>query len=186
MHPQIRRYMPSFLSISPSKRQNICMYPCTPPSPRDAPLHLQTQKMLCGLKEKPQDQSKPHPDQTPPELDFFKTQSVSRFITCLNGPVMWISMQQAFIAISSAKAEMYVTDECTKNILHIMNILTDIKLTSKFIKHVPVTIQNDNNACMWWSKNITTKGLRHVQIHKHVMHKDVSMGLFTVKHIGKN
>ena len=130
---------------------------------------------LCDANWGPQDQSKPPTDRPPPELEQFKTRSMSGFITWINGPVMWMSKRQTFTARSSAEAEIYATDECTKNILHIMNILNDLKLTDEFIKG-PVSIWNDNNACVCWSKNTTTKGLRHVQIRENAVRESVSMG----------
>jgi deoxyuridine 5'-triphosphate nucleotidohydrolase len=137
---------------------------------------------LCDSNWGPQDQSKPN-DKTPPiELDQFKTRSISGYITWLNGPVMWTSKRQTFTARSSAEAEIYATDECAKNLLHLINIISDLGLTSDLISG-PITIWNDNNACVCWSKNTTTKGLRHVQIRENAIREGVSAGIFDVKHI---
>ena len=141
---------------------------------------------LCDANWGPQDQSRPQEDKTPPELELFKTRSMSGFITWLNGPLMWISKRQTYTARSSAEAEIYATDECAKNILHLMNIIQDLDLTQELIQG-PINIWNDNNACVCWSKNTTTKGLRHVQIRENAVREGVMMGLFKVSHIeGKN
>jgi len=95
---------------------------------------------------------------------------------------MWTCKRQSFTARSSAEAEIYATDECAKNILHLLNIINDLGLTDSIING-PVDIWNDNNACVCWSKNTTTKGLRHVQIREKAVREGQCMGLFKVKHI---
>jgi hypothetical protein len=137
---------------------------------------------LCDSNWGPQDQSKPNDKSIPAELDLFKTRSISGYITWLNGPVMWSSKRQTFTARSSAEAEIYVTDECAKNLMHLINIIGDLGLTNELISG-PIPIWNDNNACVCWSKNTTTKGLRHVQIRENAIREGVSAGIFEVKHI---
>ena len=107
---------------------------------------------------------------------------MSGFITWFHGPLMWSSKRQTFTARSSAEAEIYATDECTKNILHLLHIIDDLHLTDDFI-HGPIQIWNDNNACVCWSKNTTTKGLRHVQIRENAVRESVAMGLIAINHI---
>jgi deoxyuridine 5'-triphosphate nucleotidohydrolase len=137
---------------------------------------------LCDANWGPQDQSKPNDKSVPAELDLFKTRSISGYITWLNGPVMWSSKRQTFTARSSAEAEIYATDECAKNLLHLLNLINDLGLTSDLTSG-PIPIWNDNNACVCWSKNTTTKGLRHVQIRENAIREGISAGLFDIKHI---
>ena len=107
---------------------------------------------------------------------------MSGFITWLHSPLMWVSKHQTFTARSSAKAEIYAADKCAKNILHILHIISNLGLTKDIISG-PVKIWNDNRACVCWSKNTTTKGLRHVQIRENAVREGVSMGLFNIEHI---
>ena len=73
-----------------------------------------------------------------------------------------------------------------KNILNLLHVIDDLDLTDDIITG-PVDIWNDNNACVCWSKNTTTKGLRHVQIRENAVREGQAMGLFKIKHIpGKN
>jgi hypothetical protein len=83
---------------------------------------------------------------------------------------------------SLAEAEIYATDKFAKNLLHLINIIKDLSLTSELISG-PIPIYNDNNACVCWSKNTTTKGLQHVQIWENAIREGVSSGIFDVKHI---
>jgi hypothetical protein len=141
---------------------------------------------LCDANWGPQDQSKPNPKHPLPEIDIFKSRSISGFLTWINGPVMWTSKRQTYTARSSAEAEIYATDECTKNIIHLKNIIEDLNLTSELISG-PVPIYNDDAACVCWSKNTTTKGLRHVQIRENAVREAISLNWVDVKHIaGEN
>ena len=47
----------------------------------------------------------------------------------------------------------------------------------------PTTVYNDNSACIQWSSNMTTKGLRHVQIRENAVRESVLNGFIEVKHI---
>lgn len=135
---------------------------------------------LCDANWGPQDQSRPKEGNKPQELELFKTRSMSGFITWMNGPIMWMLKRQTFTTRNSAEAEIYATDESAKNISHLLHIIDGIGLTKTLVKG-PITIWNDNRACVCWSKNTTTKGLRHVQIRENAVHEGVAMGLFNIK-----
>ena len=47
----------------------------------------------------------------------------------------------------------------------------------------PMTVYNDNSACIQWASNMTTKGLRHVQIREIAVRESVLNGFMTVKHV---
>ena len=47
----------------------------------------------------------------------------------------------------------------------------------------PTIIYNDNAACVQWSKNTTTKGLRHIQIRENAIREQCQSGFVTIKHI---
>lgn len=48
----------------------------------------------------------------------------------------------------------------------------------------PIPIKNDNKAAVKWSHNMTTKGLRHIQMRENAVCEQVQLGLITVEHIG--
>ena len=67
----------------------------------------------------PQDQSsKSHPT-TQSQLDLFKTRSLSGYLLLFGGPVHWMSKRQTITARSTTEAEIYATDECVKQLLHL-------------------------------------------------------------------
>jgi hypothetical protein len=47
----------------------------------------------------------------------------------------------------------------------------------------PTVIYNDNSACVSWSGNLTTKGLRHIQIQENAIRESVENNFIIVKHI---
>jgi len=143
---------------------------------------IQTPK-LTGISDAnwgPQDQSAPKSKITQPELELFKTRSISGHVITLHGPIHWSSKRQKITARSSCEAEIYATDECLKDILHIRHIIQDLHL-SQDILHTKTKIYNDNMACVMWSKNTTTKGLRHLQIRENAIRE--SSKIIEIEHV---
>ena len=130
-----------------------------------------------------QDQSVPTPNDTLTSLDLFKTRSIAGYIIWLGGPLDWMSKRQSYTARSSAQAEIGAIDECTKTIQQIRNILQDLQLTHIYGDE-PIHIHNDNAAAVQWSHNMTTKGLRYIQIRENAVRECVQSGIIDVKHIG--
>jgi hypothetical protein len=85
-----------------------------------------------------------------------------RFIDLL-GPLHWLSKRQLVTAGSSAEAEIYAMDECLKLLLELVQIINFLGVKDIFMPSVN-TIFNDNQACVNWSKQCTSKGLRHIQM----------------------
>ena len=110
---------------------------------------------------------------------------MSGFLQWLSGPLHWISKRQTITARSAAESEIYATDECTKNTLHIRHILDDLHLLSIFCPQA-TTICNDNQACVTWSTNMTTKGLRHIQIRENAVRESVLNKDIEVTHVAGN
>ncbi len=44
-------------------------------------------------------------------------------------------------------------------------------------------VYNDNEACVCWSHNMTTKGLRHIQIRENAVRESIQSDLIDVLHI---
>jgi len=132
----------------------------------------------------PQDASVPKPTDPPQELDLFKSRSISGFLLWLGGPLHWVSKRQSITARSSTEAEIYATDECTKCLQHVSHILSDLHLLHLYTNNEPIPILNDNEAAVKWSHNMTTKGLRHIQMRENAVRENVQLGFITVEHIG--
>ncbi len=129
----------------------------------------------------PQDQSKPSPTNKD-ELELFKSRSISGYILWLCGPLHWSSKRQTITARSSAEAEIYATDECTKQLIHLSYLIEGLNITDSIMPS-PTTIYNDNAACVLWSKATTTKGLRHIQIRENAIREAIASDFISVQHI---
>jgi hypothetical protein len=92
----------------------------------------------------PQDQSKPSPTNNE-DLELLKSRSISGYLIWLGGPVHWSSKRQSITARSSAEAEIYATDECTKQLIHLSYIIEGLGLTEE-IMQPPTTVYNNNSA----------------------------------------
>ena len=131
----------------------------------------------------PQDQSVPNPNDDPIQLDLFKSRSIAGYVIWFGGPLDWMSKRQSYTARSSAQAEIGAIDECTKTIQQIINILQDLNLHHRHCQG-PVIIHNDNTAAVQWSHNMTTKGLRYIQIRENAVRECLQTNLIDVQHIG--
>ena len=107
---------------------------------------------------------------------------MSGFLFWLNGPIHWMSKRQSITARSSAEAEIYATDECVKGLLHLSFLVDGLNL-SKLIMPRPINVYNDNAACVQWAVNLTSKGLRHIQMRENAVRESVQNKFVTIKHI---
>jgi len=128
----------------------------------------------------PQDQSVPNPTSPSVELDKFKTRSISGHIIQFHGPLHWSSRRQRITARSSAESEIYATDECVKNLIYLKNIICDLDLQGQLM-NTKIKVFNDNMACVLWSKNTTTKGIRHIQIRENGVRENAH--LIDIQHV---
>ena len=139
---------------------------------------------MCDSNWGPQDASKPKPGKEE-ELCLFKTRSISGYLLWTNGPLHWQSKRQTITARSTAEAEIYATDECIKALLHLDQLVTGLKLQQQIMPK-PNIVYNDNAACVAWSKNTTTKGLRHIQIRDNAVRESIQDGFANVLHVAGN
>lgn len=98
------------------------------------------------------------------------------------GPLHWESKRQKITARSLAEAEIYATGECVKRLQQLCNILSDLDLISRFMPNA-TTVYNNNNVCMHWSKNMTTRGLCHIQIWGNTVREQYQLGNVNILHI---
>jgi len=133
----------------------------------------------------PQDASTRQPStssQSTSELPLFVSRSVSGFYIDLFGPLHWMSKRQTVTATSSAESEVYATNECVKFLLELTQLLDFLQIRDIFMPTSTI-LYNDNRACVDWSKNTTTKGLRHIQMRENQVRENVENGFIRVEHI---
>jgi len=88
----------------------------------------------------------------------------------------------AYTAHSSDEAGIGSVDQCTKQLQYITNILLDLCILHEF-SNGPITIYNDNAAAVQWSHNMTTKGLRYIQIRENAVRKNVQKSFIQFEHV---
>lgn len=127
----------------------------------------------------PQDQSTVTTKTT---LPLFKSRSMSGHLIFLYGPLQWQSKRQTITARSSAEAEIYATDECVRELIYLRKIYTGLNLHNQFFSN-PISIKNDNMACVQWCKNRTTRTIRHIQLRDNAVRESVQRKQVSINHI---
>jgi hypothetical protein len=116
------------------------------------------------------------------DLPLFVSRSMSVFYIDLLPPLHWISKCQSVTAASSAESEIYATDECVKFLLELVQLFDFLNVRHIFMPSTNV-IYNDNQACVQWSKRVTTKGLRRIQMHKNRIRENIATNFVSIQHI---
>jgi hypothetical protein len=93
-------------------------------------------------------------------LPLFKCRSMCGGIVFKNGgPLGWLSKRQDHTSLSSCEAEIRTTIATSKKVVNLRNICQSFTESGFPISDLnkPTIIYNDNNACIWWSHNMTSK-----------------------------
>ena len=129
----------------------------------------------------PQDASLP--SETPSrQVNIDETKSICGHMVFLsNGPLFWKSHKEKCNSRSSCEAEVKATDECTKTVQWLCNVLSDLSL----LDPAPTPIFNDNQAAVNWCNTTSNKAMRHVNIRENAVREAVqTYHEVTVEHIG--
>ena len=129
----------------------------------------------------PQDASTPTPKNTR-EVPINEMRSIAGHLVFLSGgPLIWKSQKEKRTSRSSCEAEVKATDECTRSVQWLRNVLTDLDLCPAD----PTPIYNDNQVAVLWSKTSSTKGMRHYNIRENAVREALhKYNEITVLHIG--
>ena len=122
----------------------------------------------------------------PKQIELFESRSMSDHLVYFYGPIQWQSKRQTITARSSAEAEIYANDECVRELTYIKKLFKDLDLEKTFIKG-PTKVFNDNSACFQWTKNRTTRSIRHIQLRDNAVREEFRKKKIDVIHIkGEN
>jgi hypothetical protein len=119
-------------------------------------------------------------------LPLFKLHSMSSAIHFLSGnPLTWKADQQERTLLSSCKANIWVpnmgpclTINTCNMILHLSACGYPINDTSS-----PTPIYNNNEACITWFHNMTSKDNCHIELQENIAHERVGKCAITVSHV---
>ena len=91
---------------------------------------------------------------------------------------MWKSHKAKRISGGSCEAEVKATDECTRTVCAMHQILEDLH----HLQSSPTTVCNDDQAAVDWSKCCSMKSFRHYNIHENVVRESQQHGEVKIVH----
>lgn len=119
------------------------------------------------------------PDGT--EVEMFKFRSISGYLIMrCGGPIAWRAARQDRCSRSTCEAEVTAIDEATKDVLSLRHRCEDMHLPDSSI---PTPVFNDNSGAVQWSKNTTSKGMRHVNVRHCAVRDSVRAKEIAIFHI---
>jgi hypothetical protein len=97
----------------------------------------------------------------------------------------WLGERQERTSLSSCEAEICTTNTTSKKIVDFWNLSRSVSDAGYIIPDVdaPTFIYNDNEACVKWSHNMTSKAARHIELRENSIRKWVKDGTIEVEHV---
>ena len=90
------------------------------------------------------------------------------------GPIAWSSRQQKLCAQSSAESEIYAVTDSVKEALHIKLLCEETGVRKEGI---PMTIWEDNNACIHLAHNLRgSQAAKHFELRLRLLNEHVQEG----------
>ena len=115
------------------------------------------------------------------EIEMFKFRSMSGFLIMrCGGPIAWKAVRQERCSRSTCEAEVIAIDEATKEVLSLRHRCDDMSLPDSSI---PTPVFNDNSGAVQWSKNSTSKGLRHVNVRHCAVRDSIRLKEIAIFHV---
>ncbi len=101
------------------------------------------------------------------------------------GPLGWLSERQERTSLSSCEAEIRATSATSKKVVDLRNLSLSFSESGFPISDIekPTTLFNDNEACVRWSHNMTSKAARHIELRENSVREWVQDKTISVKHV---
>jgi hypothetical protein len=101
------------------------------------------------------------------------------------GPLTWKADQQERTSLSLCEAEIWATNMGSCLTINTRNMILHLSTCGYPINNAssPTPIYNDNEACIKWCHNMTSKGNRHIELQENVTCEWVDKGAITVSHV---
>jgi hypothetical protein len=100
-------------------------------------------------------------------LPLFKFLSMnSSIIFCNGGPVGWIGECQECTSLSSCEAEIQATNATSEKVVDFCNLCRSISDSGNILSDIlqPTILYNNNDACIRWLYNMTSKAAHHIEL----------------------
>ena len=91
------------------------------------------------------------------------------------GPIGWTAIRQERTSLSSCEAEIRATNEVSK-------LLMGIRHLADVVQDGGHNIEN-TSMCLWWSHNMTTRQIRHMEKRENVVREWVQDASLKVLHV---
>jgi hypothetical protein len=100
-------------------------------------------------------------------------------------PLGWLCKRQEQASLSSCEAKIHAMSATSKKVVDFRNICRSVTEASFPISDLknPTFIHNDNEACVKWSYNMTSKAARHIELRKNSVREWVQDKTISVKHV---
>ncbi len=119
-------------------------------------------------------------------LSLFKFWSMNGGIVFKNGgPIGWLGKHQECTSLSSCEAKICATNATSKKVIDFRNLSCSVLDSGHFLPHInsPSTLYNNNNACVKWLHNSTSKAARHIKHCRNLVRKWVQDKTLQVCHV---
>jgi hypothetical protein len=86
-------------------------------------------------------------------------------------PVAWIVVHQEQTSLSSCEAEICATNEVSKLLMGLCNLAKSVRASGFNIPDTTAAspLYNNNESCVPWSHNMTTKQIRHMEMRENAV-----------------
>ncbi len=80
------------------------------------------------------------------------------------GPIGWLGKRQERMSLSSCEAKIRTTNATSKKVVDFRNLFCSVSNVGYTLPNIdaPTVLYNDNDACIKWSYNMTSKSARHI------------------------
>jgi hypothetical protein len=119
-------------------------------------------------------------------LPLLKCRSMSGgIIFRQGGPIAWNAVRQERTSLSSCKAEICATNKVSKLLMGIRHLADEVRKNGYDIVDTAEAspLYNDNESCIKWSHNMTTKQIRHMEMRKNAVREWVQDASLKVLHV---
>ncbi len=119
-------------------------------------------------------------------LPLFKFWSMNGGIIFNNGgPNGWLGKRQDCTFLSSCEAEILATNATSKKVVNFHNLSCSVSKNSHAIDDLssPTVLYNNNDACVKWSHNMTSKAACHIKLYENSIQEWVQDKTLNVVHV---
>jgi hypothetical protein len=101
------------------------------------------------------------------------------------GPVGWLSKHQERMSLSSCEAKIRATNATSEKVVDFCNLSCGVSDAGYTLPNInaPSVLYNDNDACVMWSYNMTSKSARHIELCKNSVCEWAQDNTLNVKHV---